>query len=363
MFTLEIKHGPLFHRGELNTSKRTLALGMALALLGGSGQGWAEAQRDYITIVGSSTVYPFARAVAEQFGKTGKFKTPKVESGGTGSGIKKFCGGVGTPYPDIANASRPMKKSESEYCNKFDVQDLLEVKIGYDGIVLATAPRNKPLKLTRKELFLALAKDVPDPDFPSWDKLVRNPYKTWNEINPALPNAAIKIWGPPKSYGTRDAFAEMALEGGCLAFDWIKVLKSRDEEEFKNLCQTIRQDGVYVETADDSLILRKLNGDTAGIGIFRYGFVAQNADKISPIFVDGVEPKYKSIYNLAYPVSRPLYFYVKKAHIGLVPGIREYIGEFLSERAAGSRGYLAAKGLIPLLDEERQDQAEKLLSD
>ncbi|MGZ8249394.1 PstS family phosphate ABC transporter substrate-binding protein [Methylomagnum sp.] len=344
-------------------NKTILALGAGIAALGLAGHAVADDRRDYIQVVGSSTIYPFASAVAERLGATGKFKAPKVESTGTGGGIKKFCHGVGAQYPDIVNASRPMKKTELETCQKFGVSDITEVKIGYDGIVLATADKGKPMKLTRREIFLALAQSVPDPDWPSWDKQVDNPYKTWSQINPALPNVAIKIWGPPKTSGTRDAFAEMALEEGCQTVDWIKVLKSRDEEEFKHLCRTLRSDGVYNETGeDDNLIVQKLQADPSAVGIVGYNFLAQNAGTITPVLVDGVKPDYASIYSAKYPLSRPLYVYVKKAHIGLIPGVREYVAEFGSDQAAGSQGYLIKKGLIPLTAEDRQQEADKLLT-
>lgn len=335
-----------------------------IALLALSGPAAADASRDYISVVGSSTVYPFASSVAEQIGQAGKLKTPKVESGGTGSGIKKFCHGVGLEYPDIVNASRPFKKAEFELCEKFGVKEIMEVKIGYDGIVLVTTHAHKAFKLTRKELFMALAAKVPDPDFPSWDKLVENPYKTWDQINPALPHRDIKFWGPPKTAGTRDAFAEMALEEGCQAFGWIKVLKSRDEDEFKALCRTIRGDGVYQETKETyTQVIHDLDEHPDAIGIMGYNFLVQNADKVDTVLIDGVKPDYASIYSMRYPLSRTLYYYVKKAHIGRVPGIRDYMTEFASEKAAGKNGYLIAKGLIPLTAEDRQQEADKLAND
>lgn len=334
------------------------ALAIASAGVAFSSQTAAEG-RDSISIVGSSTVYPFASVVAEQFGKGGKFKTPKVESTGTGGGIKLFCGGVGVKYPDIANASRAMKESEYATCKKFGVTDIVEVKIGYDGIVLARSKKAEPMKVSRKDIFLALAKKVPDPECTSCDKLIDNPYKTWNQVNPSLPNTKIEVLGPPPTSGTRDAFAELAMEAGCQTFAWIKALKSKDEKEFKQVCQQVREDGSYVEAGEnDNLIVQKLVSNPNAVGIFGYSFLEENLDKISPLTVEGVSPDYETIAGTQYPISRPLYFYVKKAHVGMIPGIREYIAEFTSEKAWGDEGYLTKKGFIPLPADERKEVAE-----
>jgi phosphate transport system substrate-binding protein len=319
----------------------------------------AEGGRDYISIVGSSTVYPFATVVAEQLGKSGKVKTPKVESTGTGGGIKLFCGGVGVQHPDVANASRAMKKSELEACQKSGVTDIVEVKFGFDGIVLAQSKKTKSkFELTRKDIYLALAKRVPDPANPASETLVENPYKNWNEINPKFPASKIEVLGPPPTSGTRDAFAELALEGGCQGFDWIKSKKDSDSAWFKNVCMTVREDGAYIEAGEnDNLIVQKLENNPAALGVFGYSYLEQNADKIGAATVDGVTPSYDSISSGKYPVSRPLFFYVKKAHIGMIPGLEAYIAEFTSEKAWGDEGYLADKGLIPLLAKDRKTSA------
>jgi phosphate transport system substrate-binding protein len=326
-------------------------------ILGGTA--WAQGGRDYISMVGSSTVYPFATVVAEQFGKGGKFKTPKVESTGTGGGFKLFCGGVGVQYPDIANASRPIKKTELETCQKAGVKDIVEVKIGYDGIVLAQSKKSKDkLELTRKEIYLALAKRVPDPANPNAETLVENPYKTWNQINPKFPKSKIEVLGPPPTSGTRDAFAELALEGGCQQIPWIKAKKESDDAWFKNVCMTVREDGAYVEAGEnDNLIVQKLEANPTAAGIFGYSYLEQNGDKLRAAPIDGIVPSYEDIASGKYPVSRPLFFYVKKAHIGVIPGIEAYVAEFTSEKAFGSEGYLADKGLIPLPDAERKKVA------
>jgi len=345
---------------------KKLLAGLAISATVLCAQAYAASARDNINIVGSSTVYPFSTVVAEQFGKAGKFKTPKVESTGTGGGIKLFCGGVGVEYPDIANASRRMKKTEFETCQKFGVKDIVEVKIGYDGIVLAHAKKAKPMEMTRKEIYLALAKRVPDPSCADCDTLVKNPYKTWNDINPALPKTKIEVLGPPPTSGTRDAFAELAMEGGCQSFSWIKAWKEKDEPEYKNICQAVREDGAYVEAGEnDNLIVQKLEANPNALGIFGYSFLEQNADKVAAVKVDGIEPSYESIADMQYPISRPLYFYVKKAHVGVIPGLDGYIAEFTSEKASGENGYLTDKGLIPLPEAERKevaDDAKKLKS-
>jgi phosphate transport system substrate-binding protein len=338
--------------------KQVIALGIGIAGAAFSSQGLAEG-RDAISIVGSSTVYPFATVVAEQFGKAGKFKTPKVESTGTGGGVKLFCGGVGVKYPDIVNASRAMKESEFATCKKFGVTDIVEVKIGYDGIVLAHSKKAPAMKLTRKEIYLALAKQVPDPKCPDCDNLISNPYKTWKDVNPSLPATKIEVLGPPPTSGTRDAFAELALEGGCQTFARIKALKSTDDKEYKKICQQVREDGGYVEAGEnDNLIVQKLVSNPSAIGIFGYSFLEENLDKVSPIPVEGVTPDYDTIAGMQYAISRPLYFYVKKAHIGMIPGIPEYIAEFTSEKAWGDEGYLTKKGFIPLPADERKDMAD-----
>ena len=319
----------------------------------------ATGNRDSITIVGSSTVYPFSAAVAEHVGKEGKFKTPKVESTGTGGGLKLFCGGLGPEYADIANASRAIKKSEFEACQKAGVKDIVEVKIGFDGIVVAQSKKAKnKLTLTRKDLFLALAKRVPDPKSPDSGALVENPYKTWSQINPKLPKTKIEVLGPPPSSGTRDAFAEMALEGGCQQIPWIKAKKETDDAWFKNVCMTVREDGAYVEAGEnDNLIVQKLEANTDAAGVFGYSYLAMNEDRLNAAPIDGRSPTYEDIADGKYPVSRPLYFYVKKGHIGVIPGIEEYIAEFTSEKASGPEGYLVDKGLIALPDADRKKVA------
>ena len=329
-------------------NKTSIAAAIALAASSLSVQALA---RDAINIVGSSTVFPFATAVAENFGRSGGFKTPKIESTGTGGGMKLFCGGVGVSHPDITNASRAMKASEYETCQTNGVKAITEVKIGFDGIVLAESKAGKRMDLTLKDIFLALAKDVPDAS----GKLVPNPNKTWKDVNPSLPKTKIEVLGPPPTSGTRDAFAELAMEGGCNAFPELKALKKTDEKKHKAVCQAIREDGAYVEAGEnDNLIVQKLQANPKAIGIFGYSFLEQNEDKIQGAKVGGVSPTYESISDGSYPISRSLYFYVKDAHVGTIPGIKEYVKEFTSEKAFGPEGYLADKGLIALPDAERK---------
>lgn len=313
----------------------------------------AASGRDYISIVGSSTVYPFATTVAEQFGKTSKFKTPKIESTGSGGGMKLFCAGSGIETPDITNASRRIKSSEYEKCQKNGVKEIIEVKIGYDGIVLANSKKAGQMTLSKKDIFLGLAKDVPNPN--GEEKLIPNPYKTWKDVNPALPATKIEVLGPPPTSGTRDAFAELAMEGGCKQIGWIKALKKKDKKYFKAVCHTLREDGAYIEAGEnDNLIVQKLVANPKAIGIFGFSFLDQNGDKIQGSIIGGEEPTFENIAAGKYPVSRPLYFYVKKAHMGVVPGMAEYLDAFSSDKAWGEEGYLADKGLIPMPKAERK---------
>jgi phosphate transport system substrate-binding protein len=330
--------------------KKLLALSAALAASAISMS--ANAQRDYISIVGSSTVYPFSTVVAERFGKSTKFATPKVESTGSGGGLKLFCSGVGSATPDITNASRAIKSSEIKLCAKNGVKDIIEVTVGYDGIVIANTTGAKQISLTRREIYLALAKNIPNPDGSA--TLIDNPYKTWNEINPVLPATKIEVLGPPPTSGTRDAFAELALEGGCKTFPFIKAIKKQDKKKYKAICHGVREDGAYIEAGEnDNLIVQKLVANPDAFGVFGYSFLEQNSDKVQGSIIDGQTPTFDAIAEGDYPVSRSLFFYVKKAHISVIPGIEEYLAEFTSERAMGEYGYLAEKGMIPMTDEER----------
>ena len=334
---------------------KKLVLSAAVAAL--SMNAVQAAGRDTISVMGSSTVYPFATVVAERFGKGSDFKTPKIESTGTGGGMKLFCAGDGIDTPDMTNASRRIKKSEFEMCQKNGVAGITEVMIGYDGIVIASSKEAEVMKLSRKDIFLALAKEVPAKD--GSEKLVANPYKTWKDVNPALPANKIEVLGPPPTSGTRDAFAELALEGGCKKFDWIKAMKKSDKSRYKTLCHSVREDGAYIEAGEnDNLIVQKLTANPKALGVFGFSFLDQNADKVQGSTIDGSVPTFENIADGSYPVSRPLYLYVKKAHVGRIPGMVEYVTEFTSDAAMGEDGYLADKGLIPLPDEMRKEVRE-----
>lgn len=316
--------------------------------------------RDTISIVGSSTVYPFATTVAERFGRGGN-PTPKIESTGSGGGMKLFCQGIGTENPDITNASRRMKSSEFEMCQKNGVKEITEVVIGYDGIVIANSVKGEKIDLSKRDIFLALGKEVPDPK--GGEKLVPNPYKKWSEVNPDLPDTEIEVLGPPPTSGTRDAFNELAIEGGCKTFDWIAAIKDQDKSKYKSICRSIREDGAYVEAGEnDNLIVQKLGANPKALGVFGYSFLDQNRGKVEAATIEGVEPTMETIASGDYPVSRSLFFYVKKAHVGVVPGIEGYVKEFTSERAWGPDGYLVDKGMIPLPDDMRAKMAKQAQS-
>jgi phosphate transport system substrate-binding protein len=317
----------------------------------------AEA-RDQIRIVGSSTVFPFATAVAEQFGRSTNFKTPVVESTGSGGGMKLFCAGIGVEHPDITNASRRIKKKEFDKCTKAGI-GITEVKVGFDGIVLANAKSGPAMKITRKQIFLALAAKIPNAE----GKMVENPYKRWKQIDASLPNVKIEVLGPPPTSGTRDAFAELALEGGCKKFDFIKAMKKKDKKAYKKICHTVREDGAYIEAGEnDNLIVNKLVSNPDAFGVFGFSFLDQNSDKLKGTMVDGVNPEFELIAGGEYPVSRSLFFYIKHQHVGVVPGIKEFGAEFTNERAWGPDGYLVEKGLIPLPEQERNSIANSTKS-
>jgi len=363
--------------------KKYLVSAVAAAAIVGAATTTQAAGRDNISIVGSSTVYPFATVVAERFGRSTDFKTPKIESTGSGGGLKLFCKGVGANTPDITNASRRIKKSEYDDCQGNGVTEIVEVLIGYDGIALANSREAPQLKLSMKDVYLALAKDIPGPD----GKLIPNPNKTWKDVDPILPATTIEVLGPPPTSGTRDAFAELAMGGGAKMIPQLKALKElgadqadqikaamaglglpaglyqalqeqkgrapKGEDVFETLAYAVREDGAYIEAGEnDNLIVQKLEANPDAVGIFGFSFLEENGDKVQGSIVDGVIPNFDTIASGDYPVSRPLFFYIKKAHVGKIPGIQEYAEEFTSARAMGEDGYLPEKGLIPLEDDE-----------
>jgi phosphate transport system substrate-binding protein len=330
-------------QGEFPVRKTTLALFVAMASLSAFGSEGAFA-RDQIRVVGSSTVYPFTTAVAEQYGRAGG-KTPVVESTGTGGGLKLFCAGVGADHPDVANASRRIKKSEYEDCAKHGVTDIVEIKIGFDGLSMAHAKGAADFGLTKKQIFLALAKEVPDAS----GKLVANPNKNWSDVDPSLPNKKIEVLGPPPTSGTRDSFVELVMEKGAEGIDAMKALKSADAKAFEKAWKSIREDGAYVEAGEnDNLIVQKLAANPDALGIFGYSFVEENLNTIKAVPIDGVTPTYETIASGEYKVARPLFIYIKAQHVDLVPGLKDFVAEYVSEKALGEDGYLVAKGLIAL---------------
>ena len=366
---------------------KLLAGAITLATAAISGQTPSLA-RDQISIVGSSTVFPFSTTVADRFGKKTKFKTPKVISTGSGGGIKLFCKGSGIDTPDITNASRRMKRKEWEKCQANGVKNITEAVIGYDGIVLANAKAAPVISLTRKQIFMATAAMVPGRD----GKLVKNPYQKWSDIDASLPDSKIEIFGPPPTSGTRDAFEEIALGKGAEAFNWLRELKAMKKGDpkiaeyaaqygipgefllqqgepaggkdiFRKIAWKIREDGAYIEAGEnDNAIVGQLEANTRAIGVFGFSYLDQNRARIKGARVEGVLPDIDSIAEGAYPVSRSLYFYVKNAHVGSVPGIREYIAEFLSEDATGEDGYCVDKGLIPLPEDMHEEMADHVIA-
>ena len=297
--------------------------------------------RDQIKIVGSSTVYPYATVVAEKFGKQGGFKTPVIESTGTGGGMKLFCAGVGTNHPDITNASRAIKSSEKELCAKNGVTDIIEIVVGNDGISFAHSVNSPDVNFTKEQLWRALAMQV-DVN----GELIDNPYKNWSDIDSSLPNTKIEVLIAPPTSGTRDAWNSLVMSKGCT-----DAAKSLFKEAGKKSgeCEKIREDGYAVEAGEnDTLIVQKLSSNPNAFGFFGYSYLISNKDKVKAASIEGVKPSLEGIQDYSYPVARPLFFYVKKAHISVIPGIQEFLKEFTSNKAMGSRGYLADIGLVPL---------------
>ncbi len=320
--------------------KKILLTVSALALFAGPAMA-----REEIRIVGSSTVYPFTTAVAENFGKASGMKTPVVESTGTGGGMKLFCAGTGEAHPDFTNASRRIKKSEFEDCAKNGVTDIVEIKIGFDGLTLAASKEAPAIKLTKQQIFMALARQVPDKD----GKLVDNPYQMWSDIDASLPAEKIEVLGPPPTSGTRDSFAELALEAGAAKFESLAAMKKADAKAYDAVWKAVREDGAYVEAGEnDNLIVQKLQANPAALGIFGFSFLEENSSTIKGLEIEGVVPSYETIASGDYKLARPLYVYAKKQHVGTIPGMAEFVAEYVSDKAIGEDGYLSDKGLITL---------------
>ena len=303
-----------------------------------------------IQVVGSSTVYPFVTVAAEEFGKNTNYSTPIVESTGTGGGLKLFCAGIDEATPDVANASRMIKKSEIELCAKNGVNDITEIKIGYDGIVLANAKDADHYSLTKDQLFLALAKQIP-----ANGTLIDNPNKNWSDISPSLPNVKIEVYGPPTTSGTRDAFVELVMEPSCKNLPEFKAAYE-DKKTRKKACHLLREDGHYIEAGEnDNLIVQKLQSNPKALGVFGFSFLEQSSDIVQGSHIGGIQPTFENISDGSYGISRSLFVYVKNGHVGKTKGLEEFVAELISEEAAGEYGYLADKGLIPLPEEELQE--------
>ncbi|PPC79889.1 MAG: phosphate ABC transporter substrate-binding protein [Hyphomicrobium sp.] len=306
-------------------------------------------------IVGSSTVYPFTTAVAEQFGKSGAGKTPVVESTGTGGGFKLFCAGVGVGHPDVSNASRAIKKGEFEDCDKNGVKDIVEIRVGIDGLVLAQSKAGPNLVLTRKQVFLAMAEMVPDKD----GKLVANPNKNWSDIDASLPAVKIEVLGPPPTSGTRDSFHELYLEKGAEEFPSLKELKKADAKAFDKVWKSMRKDGAYVEAGEnDNVIVQKLEANKNAVGVFGFSFLEENLAKLKGAKIEGVDPTYDTISSGKFKGARPLFVYIKKQHVGVIPGLDKFVAEYVSDKAISKDGYLARKGLVAMPKEEATKVAE-----
>ena len=315
--------------------------------------------RDHVLAVGSSTVYPFATLAAERVGRSTEFKTPQIEAWGSGGGIRLFCNGIGAKEADIAFASRRMTASERARCEENGVSDLLELLLGWDGIVLATAVSVPSLELTLTDIYLALAREVPNPN--DEPELVPNPYHRWSDLNATLPKLPIYVYGPPTTSGTRDVLVEQALVAGCRTQTWLSTLEHSDPVAFRHGCRALREDGIYVSTGEnDNLIVRKIVESDHAVGIFGFSYYDQNRDRLRASAIEGVEPTYDSIYDRRYPLARPLFLYVKGAHLDSIPGLFAFLEEIVSDRAAGEEGYLVERGLIPLPEAERRANGQTI---
>ena len=342
----------------------SIRTGLALATVTAIAVAGPAAARDQIRIVGSSTVFPYTQAVSEEFANQTGNPSPVVESTGTGGGMKIFCQGVGEAHPDITGASRAMKASEYNLCAENGVTDITEVLLGYDGLSLAVSrATTHEWNLTKQQVFLALAAQVPVEG-----KWVDNPYEKWSDIDPSLPDAEILAYGPPPTSGTRDAFVELAMHPGCETLGFVKAKEAEmDKKAFgdwvKDNCSRMRQDGMFVEAGEnDNLIVQRLIADAHAIGIFGYSFLYENEDQLTGIAVDGVEPSPETIADFSYGVARPLYIYVKNAHRGVIPGLNEFIAEYVSDNAMGPDGYLPERGLTPLDDDIRAGVQQAAIS-
>ena len=334
----------------LTASAASLALAASIGV---------AAARDQVKVVGSSTVFPYSQAAAEEFANKSGKPAPVVESTGTGGGFKAFCGGIGPDHADITGASRAIKESEMKLCADNGVTDITEALLGYDGLSIAHASSAPDMNLTEEQIFKALAAEIPGAD----GKLVANPNKLWSDIDPSLPGTAIIAFGPPPTSGTRDAFVELVMHDGCKSLTGMADLKKADEKKWNEVCSRMRQDGPFVEAGEnDNLIVQRLEADANTIGIFGYSFLYENSDKLKAVTVNGIAPTFDTIADGSYPVARPLYFYVKNAHREVIPGMKEFLEEYVSDGALGADGYLAERGLTPLSPEKLKEVQDAVLN-
>ncbi len=306
--------------------------------------------RRNIRIVGSSTVYPFSKAVAERFSRANPgVPAPVVESTGTGAGIKLFCGGVGAGHPDITNASRRIKASEFKTCAANGVTQITEIAVGLDGLSIATGKSTALSNLTTQELYYALAKTP-------FGK--PNPTKTWKDVNGKYPAIPIRIYGPPTTSGTRSSVEDLLMEPGCATSPAMVALKASNEAKYNQICKGIREDGAYITAGEnDNLIVQKLASNPGTVGLFGYSYLEENLGTLKGISLNGVAPSYQAIASFKYPGARPLYIYVKNAHLNAIPGIKAFAAEYVREATFGPSGYLKGVGLISLTDAARQRSA------
>ena len=328
------------------------ACGQQSSNTAGGAAGPSASGRDQVWAAGSSTVFPFATRVAENVARTSGGRPAKVVSLGTGGGFKLFCGGTGAGFPDVANASREMKKSEYDQCVAAGVTDIVAIKIGYDGIVIANAKGGPAFDFKLEQVYRGLAAELPSPT-----GFAKNTARTWKDVDPSLPAQAILVYGPPPTSGTRDAFSELAMEHGARKIPTLETLRGKDEDAFKAKAHTVRSDGAWVDSGEnDNAIVQTLTKTPNALGVFGYSFLENNLDSVKAATIDGVAPSFETISNGSYPVSRSLYIYVKKANIGVIPGLREYVDAFVSDAATGKGGYLQQRGLIPLHPDEHAAQ-------
>lgn len=330
----------------------TTTSALAIAAVGILAVGAAQAQtREQIRIVGSSTVFPYTQAVAEEFAQATGRPAPVVESTGTGGGMRIFCDGIGAEFPDITGASRAMTESEWARCRENGVTDVSEALIGFDGLTIAVSINGADLDLSEAQIFQALAAEVVVDG-----EIVANPHRRWSDIDPSLPDAEIIVLGPPPTSGTRDAFVELVMHDGCQTFEEIAALRADNRDRWNEICSRMRQDGPFVEAGEnDNLIVQRLQADTTALGIFGYSFLYENQDTLKPVSINGIDPSLDTIADGSYPVARPLFFYVKNAHRGVIPGLAEFIEEYMSEEAMGPGGYLSERGLVVLPEERRNE--------